>query len=159
MHEEGIRRLPGAWTARAAIGIVTSNMNRCWTEEVGMFFREGIMLNVIPRPVQKLYLNNRKSAVGDGIILYADISGFTSITESLLEYGKRGDEVLSGILSRVFSRAIDEIYSNGGIIAEFEGDAIISVFPADRPEAAYHAATGLGRYFEKEPLWETDIGR
>lgn len=106
-----------------------------------------------------MYLNNRKSAVCEGIILYADISGFTSITESLLEHGKRGAGVLSGILNRVFSRAINEIYSSGGIIAEFEGDAIIAVFPLSRPEAAYHAATCLRQYFEKESFWKTDIGR
>ena len=116
------------------------------------------MFNVIPRPIQELYLNNRKSSVVEGIILYADMSGFTSITESLLEYGKNGAAVLSGILNRVFSRAINEIYGSGGIIAEFEGDAIIAVFPASSPEAAYHAATCLQRYFDKEPVWKTDIG-
>ncbi len=117
------------------------------------------MFNVIPRPVQELYLNNGKSSAGEGIILYADISGFTSITESLLEHGKKGAAVLSGILNKVFSRTIYEIYSSGGIIAEFEGDAIIAVFPVSSPEAAYHAATSLQRYFEREAIWKTDIGK
>ena len=117
------------------------------------------MFNVIPRPVQELYLNNGRSSAGEGIILYADISGFTSITESLLEHGKKGAAVLSGILNKVFSRTINEIYSSGGIVAEFEGDAIIAVFPASSPEAAYHAAASLQRYFEREAIWKTDIGK
>ena len=120
---------------------------------------EVVLLNVIPRPIQELYLNGRNSVVGNGVVLHADISGFTTIAESLVVHGKKGAEILSGILNRIFSKAVDVIYRNGGIIAEFEGDAIIAVFPPDRPEAAYHAATGLERYFEKKYLWKSDISQ
>ena len=120
---------------------------------------EVILLNVIPRPVQKLYLSNKKSRINEGFVLYADISGFTSVTESLLEQGKTGAEILGGVLNRIFSRSINEIFSSGGVIAEFEGDAIIAVFPINRPEAPLRAAANLKKYFEKESFWGTDSGR
>ncbi|MBN2607773.1 MAG: tetratricopeptide repeat protein [Candidatus Fermentibacteraceae bacterium] len=117
------------------------------------------MLNVVPRPVQQLLLNGMDSSLGEGIVLFADISGFTSITESLLEHGRKGADVLSRILNGIFSRAVDYTYGYGGEIADFEGDAIIAVFPSYRPEMALHAAMSLKRFFHGRPEWKTDLGR
>lgn len=117
------------------------------------------MLNVIPRRIQQLLMKGLDSSLEEGIVLYADISGFTSITESLLEQGKRGAETLSSILNRIFSRAVEHIYGCGGEVADFEGDAIIATFAAGDAGRAQQAALALKKYFDRNSLWKSDIGR
>ncbi|MCD4701255.1 MAG: tetratricopeptide repeat protein [Candidatus Aegiribacteria sp.] len=75
-----------------------------------------------------------------------------------MTHGKAGAEVLSCILGRVFSRAVREIYIRGGMIAQFEGDAVIAVFPIDRPQNALDAAESLDLYFRKNLIHRTKFG-
>ncbi len=113
---------------------------------------------MIPRPVQNLLLSGKRSSSSSNCILHLDISGFTSMTEQLMEHGKTGAEILSQILGRILSRSIHEIYSRGGLIAQFEGDSIIAVFPDYLPLAAYDAATSLMDYFEQNLDRRTRFG-
>lgn len=113
---------------------------------------------MIPRPIQDLLISGRRTVSIKAIVLHADISGFTSMTENLMKHGKTGAGVLSGILGIVFSRAIHEIYKNGGVTAEFEGDAFIAVFPENRPENAFRAADTLRQYFKRNPIRRTELG-
>ncbi len=87
-----------------------------------------------------------------------DMNGFTSMTEQLMDHGKAGAEILSQILGRILSRSIHEIYDRGGLIAQFEGDSIIAVFPEHLPQAAYKAATSLMDYFKQNPERRTRFG-
>ncbi len=80
------------------------------------------------------------------------------MTEKLMTHGKAGAEVLSSILGRIFSRAVKEIYSRGGMIAQFEGDAVVAVFPIDRPQDALDAAQSLDLYFRKNLHRKTRFG-
>lgn len=61
-----------------------------------------------------------------GAALFADISGFTSLTEALAsELGpQRGAEELTGHLNRVFHALIAELDRFGGHVIYFSGDAI-----------------------------------
>ena len=61
-----------------------------------------------------------------GAGLFADISGFTPLTEALAnELGpQRGAEVLTAILGDVISAVIDELDRFGGDVIYFSGDAI-----------------------------------
>jgi tetratricopeptide (TPR) repeat protein/class 3 adenylate cyclase len=86
------------------------------------------------------------------------MNGFTSMTEQLMEHGKAGAEILSQILGRILSRSIHEIYGRGGLIAQFEGDSIIAVFPEYPPVAAYNAATSLMDYFKQNCIRRTRFG-
>lgn len=63
-------------------------------------------------------------------ILFADISGFTPLTESLASQGKRGIELLTEHLNNYFGKMIDLIVSHGGDVVKFAGDALLSIFPA-----------------------------
>jgi predicted ATPase/class 3 adenylate cyclase len=62
----------------------------------------------------------------DGAALFADISGFTPLTEALaLELGpKRGAEELTVHLNRVYDALIAELHRYGGSVIGFAGDAI-----------------------------------
>ncbi len=63
------------------------------------------------------------------VVLFADVSGFTAISEALGQSGKRGSEELTAILNRYFEPMIALIRSYGGIIGRFGGDAMTVIFP------------------------------
>src|SRR5215217_9764378 len=62
-------------------------------------------------------------------ILFADISGFTILTEHLAERGPTGVETLARILNEYFGQLIDIIHDFGGDVVKFAGDAVIAVWP------------------------------
>src|SRR5262245_54411913 len=61
-----------------------------------------------------------------GAALFADISGFTALTETLAkELGpQRGAEELTVHLNRVFHALIEEVERYGGHVIYFSGDAV-----------------------------------
>lgn len=63
-------------------------------------------------------------------VLFADISGFTALTERLAGRGAEGVETLTTILNAYFGRMINTIHSHGGDIIKFAGDACMAVWPA-----------------------------
>jgi predicted ATPase/class 3 adenylate cyclase len=67
----------------------------------------------------------------DGAVLFADISGFTALTESLARRGDAGVEDLTRWLNVYFGRLIDVIVEHGGDILKFAGDALIAAWYAD----------------------------
>lgn len=64
--------------------------------------------------------------------LFADITGFTPLAESLAKEGPRGAERLTEILEIVFTPLIDRVLDSGGDIMLFAGDAILAVWPTAR---------------------------
>ncbi|MCB0163808.1 MAG: adenylate/guanylate cyclase domain-containing protein, partial [Anaerolineae bacterium] len=73
-------------------------------------------------------------------VLFADISGFTALTERLAQQGPAGAEELTRILNDYFGHLIEIIASHGGDVVKFAGDALIALFPAfddaDQPQPA-----------------------
>jgi predicted ATPase/class 3 adenylate cyclase len=63
-------------------------------------------------------------------VLFADISGFTPLTEALAQRGSEGPEELTRLLNGYFSRMIELIEAQGGEVVKFSGDAVTAVFPA-----------------------------
>ena len=63
-------------------------------------------------------------------ILFADVSGFTPLTEALARQGSEGPEELTRLLNGYFSRMIELVEAQGGEIVKFSGDAVTVVFPA-----------------------------
>jgi adenylate cyclase len=64
----------------------------------------------------------------DVSILFADISGFTTISET-----KKPEEV-SEFLSNFFTAAVDSIFAYGGTLDKFIGDAVMAFFGAPIPQ-------------------------
>src|SRR4029450_1058825 len=62
-------------------------------------------------------------------VLFADISGFTRLTEPMVEKGPTGVETLARILNEYFGQLIDIIHNYGGDVVKFAGDAVIAVWP------------------------------
>ena len=70
----------------------------------------------------------------EAAVLFADVSGFTPLTEALAQKGAEGPEELTRLLNGYFARMISLIEVEGGEIVKFSGDAVTVVFPAgDEP--------------------------
>lgn len=70
------------------------------------------------------------------VALFADISGFTKLSEGFSKKGRIGPEFLQFCLNRYMEQIINIIGTNGGDIFKFVGDAIMVVWP---PEPDNHS--------------------
>ncbi len=80
----------------------------------------------------------------DAAVLFADITGFTRLTERFAEYGKAGTEEITAIVNAYFECLVATVKAHGGDVLKFAGDAILAIFLAqdesDEP-APLHTAT------------------
>lgn len=77
----------------------------------------------------------------EGVVLMADIIGFTPTTAELSAQGRRGQAELSVMLDRSVARVADETRRCGGDVVSYAGDAVISVFSgADAWDVAQQCA-------------------
>ncbi len=65
----------------------------------------------------------------NSIVMFADISGFTNLTESLSKKGPEGAEIIPFAINRYMELMVKEIGRSGGDIFKFAGDALIVVWP------------------------------
>lgn len=79
-----------------------------------------------------------------GAVLFADVSGFTPLTEAMTRMlgARRGAEELTAALNRVYEVLLQEIERRGGSIVTFAGDAALGWFP-DELAAAVDCALAL----------------
>lgn len=80
-----------------------------------------------------------------GAALFADISGFTPLTEALVrELGpQRGAEELTRYLNLVYDALIDQVHRFGGSVIAFAGDAITCWYAGDDGRRAVSAALAM----------------
>lgn len=61
-------------------------------------------------------------------MVFADVSGFTRLSERLARQGKEGAEQLVDVINTCFSALLAEAYSRGGSLVKFGGDAMVLMF-------------------------------
>ena len=66
------------------------------------------------------------------VSLFADISGFTKLSESFSKKGRTGSEFLAFCLNRYMELLINIIGNNGGDIIKFAGDALLVIWPQEK---------------------------
>jgi len=71
-----------------------------------------------------------------GVCLLVDISGFTKLSGQFCDQGKAGIDDLQLATNGFMGQLVDIIYSFGGDIIKFAGDAIICVFSAEYKQVA-----------------------
>ena len=64
-----------------------------------------------------------------GALLFADISGFTAMCERLSTLGREGAEQATEIVNRYFDLMLKVLFSHGGDLFKFGGDAVLAFFP------------------------------
>jgi class 3 adenylate cyclase/tetratricopeptide (TPR) repeat protein len=75
----------------------------------------------------------------DGTVVFADISGFTRLSERLARHGREGAEQLVDTINWCFSELLADAYANGGSLLKFGGDALLLWF--DGEEHSVRACT------------------
>ncbi|NUM43235.1 MAG: tetratricopeptide repeat protein [Anaerolineales bacterium] len=116
---------------------------------------------LVPRFILNHLANRQFSGQFSAASLFVDISGFTALTETLLQEGAVGAETLANTVQAVFDPLIEQIYTFGGFISGFAGDAFYALFPGEHFQAcqnAVNAASGIRRHLLANPLQETPFG-
>ncbi len=89
----------------------------------------------IPKTLFPLLKEGKNFKVIEGAILFADLAGFTKLTETLASIGKEGAEELTNILNSFFEKMIDIVISNKGDVIRFGGDAMTIFLPSSLDKA------------------------
>ena len=66
--------------------------------------------------------------------IFVDLSGFSSMTDNLMQLGQYGAEVLASIMRNIFDPMIQSVYQHNGFIANFAGDSFTAIFPISTEE-------------------------
>ena len=85
-----------------------------------------------------------------GTLLFADVSGFTKLSERLARMGPEGAEHLSEAISASFASLLEVAYANGGGLLKFGGDALLVVFEGDdHAVRACRSAVGMRQALQR----------
>ncbi len=113
---------------------------------------------LIPDFILKNYNSKKDSGSFYAFSMFIDISGFTNMTQNLMKNGKEGAEILSEMINDIFSPSIKKIYSHGGFITTFAGDAFTAVFPTNNFKMPLNAAIFTRDEFVKKGKISTKYG-
>jgi class 3 adenylate cyclase/tetratricopeptide (TPR) repeat protein len=76
----------------------------------------------------------------EGTLLFADISGFTRLSERLAALGRAGAEEVADVLNDRFTLLLETADRHGGDLLKFGGDALLLWFGDDLPDHCARAA-------------------
>ena len=95
----------------------------------------------VPAILRELIADGRTGLTEvDGSILFADVSGFTALSERLAKHGREGTEALITLIDRIMDRLAGAALQLGGDIIGFGGDALIVAFRDEGHERRAAAA-------------------
>jgi class 3 adenylate cyclase/tetratricopeptide (TPR) repeat protein len=101
-----------------------------------------------PTPIETPISEEMQAAM-----LFADISGFTLLSEQMVQRGPAGVETLARILNEYFGQLIDIIHEYGGDVVKFAGDAVIAVWPIMADDVAA-GGTGTAESVSRADQWQ-----
>jgi class 3 adenylate cyclase/tetratricopeptide (TPR) repeat protein len=102
---------------------------------------------------------NEKVREIEGTLAFADISGFTKLTERLSRLGRVGAEEMSDTLNRTFGGLLAVAYTDGAQLLKWGGDAVLLLFDGeDHATRACHAAFGMRAAIRELGRVETTAG-
>ncbi len=116
---------------------------------------------MIPYFIQHQFEQKKSHGYFSAYTMFIDLSGFTPLTESLMERGNEGAEELSIILNQVFEPMVSLVYRKHGFIPYFAGDAFTAIFPKKdvrHPWEIILTAQALRDLFDEKEVWETRYG-
>lgn len=119
------------------------------------------------RIVPELIIENYRAGCFSGefpaVGMFLDLSGFSTMTDTLVQHGQHGAEVLAGLMHGVFDPLVESIFEYGGKIVGFAGDGIMALYPieTDARTTALRAMTSayvIQKRFEENPTRQTVYG-
>jgi class 3 adenylate cyclase/tetratricopeptide (TPR) repeat protein len=79
----------------------------------------------------------------EGTLVFADVSGFTELTEKLAKRGREGAEEIATVLDAAFAELIAAAYAHHADLLKFGGDAVLLLFRGEN-HARRAATAALG---------------
>lgn len=122
------------------------------------------MASFLPKKLVVSKIKKEKlSEIFNAVLLFADISGFTTMSEKLTRLGKEGAEEVNKIINRFFDPLIKIIYKWNGDIYRFGGDAFLAFFPEKdehhpASKRAITAAQEILKFVKTHSKTETKLG-
>src|SRR5215208_5520527 len=87
------------------------------------------------RVVPELIVEKYRAGIFDGefpaVGMFLDLSGFSTMTDTLMQHGQHGAEVLANLMHGVFNPLVEGIFDHGGKIVGFAGDGIMALYPIE----------------------------
>ncbi len=115
---------------------------RVRSEDIARYVPAFLARRMVERPDP---LADATGEAAHGAVLFADISGFTALSERLAARGAEGVEELTQVLNAYFGRLIEVIAEHGGDVVKFAGDALLAIWPADSESGVERAARTAAR--------------
>jgi class 3 adenylate cyclase len=81
------------------------------------------MHRLVPDFIQEQYAKEKLAGSFEACALFVDISGFTPITDAIMDHGQHGAEVLANIIQEVFDPLVQSVFEQGGFVTNLAGDA------------------------------------
>jgi Adenylate cyclase, family 3 (some proteins contain HAMP domain) len=100
----------------------------------------------VPRILQQHLADDplRQAWIAEGTAVFADVSGFTKLSEALSRKGREGAEQITETIEQIFSKMLGVAYERGGSLLKFGGDALLLWFDGEHHVArACSAAWGM----------------
>jgi len=120
------------------------------------------------RVVPELIIENYRAGCYRGefpaVGMFLDLSGFSIMTDVLMQHGQHGAEVLASLMHGVFDPLVESIFDYGGKIVGFAGDGIMALYPIE-VDARSTALRALASAFlvqqrlEENPARQTVYGK
>jgi len=122
------------------------------------------MHRVVPELIVENYRAGRFSGEFPAVGMFLDLSGFSKMTDALMQHGQHGAEILASLMYGVFDPLVRSIFEYGGRIVSFAGDGIMALYPADTNEdttalRALGSAWAIQRQLLENPERNTVYGR
>jgi class 3 adenylate cyclase/tetratricopeptide (TPR) repeat protein len=118
--------------------------------------------NLVPRFILEKYAEGETEGRFAAVSLFADISGFSAVTNALMRHGSEAAEAMADMMLAIFDPLVQQIHAHGGLITTFAGDAFTALFPsagaAESYARALAAAVGIQRHMIANPTQTTPYG-
>jgi predicted ATPase/class 3 adenylate cyclase len=87
----------------------------------------------VPRVLQQHLVDDplRQAWIAEGTAVFADVSGFTKLSEALAQKGREGAEQITETIEHVFGVLLGVAYERGGTLLKFGGDALLLWFQGE----------------------------
>jgi predicted ATPase/class 3 adenylate cyclase len=121
------------------------------------------MRRLVPDFILQQYRAGRERGYFHAAAMFADLSGFSKMTDALARHGQAGAEVLASVMRVFFGPLVEAVYAQGGFVVGYTGDAFTAVFIDDDSEDSavmrcLAAAWKIQEYTRTHPETSTSLG-
>jgi tetratricopeptide (TPR) repeat protein/class 3 adenylate cyclase len=105
--------------------------------------------NLIPHFIEQKVRTSENSGRFVAHTIFVDLSGFTALTNVLMQRGAAGAEEMSLVLNQIFTPTVALVYAQGGFIPYFAGDAFTAIFIENDRQTVLQTALDIRKTIQK----------